>query len=259
MNKFGYFAGTEIEFFRTFLEPGDNVIEIGAFIGTHSIPIKKMIETGRLIVFEPQQHIYKILTANLILNGCGDVIALPYGIGDTSTLNTNFMFINPERMSILPAENNKKGNIISIQSIEHFKEFYDDLEKIKLIKIDAEGMEPQILNNIKDIIIKYQPFVFLEYDKSTLNNIFVFFTNMDYNIFLFNVSVKEYIYNTSFKILDENSKEIKDIYGDNNLFCIPKSFNKIPPLIQLIRGMSISVETQNIHSINDLNLDWYKK
>jgi hypothetical protein len=53
--NYGEWTFGEIELVRKFLRPGDYVLDIGANIGTHAIPLAKAVgHEGQVIAFEPQ-------------------------------------------------------------------------------------------------------------------------------------------------------------------------------------------------------------
>ena len=49
------------------------MVEVGANIGMHAVPIAKAIASGRLICFEPQRVIFQQLCCNLSLNNLTNV------------------------------------------------------------------------------------------------------------------------------------------------------------------------------------------
>jgi len=263
MLNVGYFAKFEIEFFRSFLKENDNVIEIGAFIGTHAIPIKQMIKNGKLICFEPQQHIFKILCTNLILNNCADVIALPYGIGIEKVIQTNLCLKDVSRFSLLKNSSNnpEKNSIISVKSIKNFSDFYNTFNHLKLIKIDVEGMDLEVLNDIRDLIIHFRPFIFIEYEENTIEKIKKFFDDLNYDCFYFNTSLYQYYPpNTILKVDKYNeSMQIDDIriknFGDYNLFIIPKEISKKPNLISA--NIIKMLDAKKIDKLEDIDLHWF--
>eukprot|EP00968_Pinguiococcus_pyrenoidosus_P019503 scaffold2120_cov259-Pinguiococcus_pyrenoidosus.AAC.9 len=72
---------------QNFVQKGDLVIDVGANIGIHSVGFSKMVgETGVVLSFEPQDRVYKILNANLVLNQAFNVRALKYGIGEQTEI-----------------------------------------------------------------------------------------------------------------------------------------------------------------------------
>jgi len=259
MKEFGFFAKFEIEFFRSFLKENDNVIEIGSFIGTHTIPIKKMIKSGKILCFEPQHHIFKILCSNLLLNNCHDVIALPYGIGHDELFKT---YWKRERCSnfSLKDKSNDKSHLISIKSIKHFEEYYNTFDNLKLIKIDVEGLELEVLNDILFLIIKYQPFIFIEYGPETLKYVNDFFEKINYECYYFNTTLQQY-YNENTKVFFDEFKEIVDInderiknVGDYNILAIPIEIPKKPNLQKV---NNVNMYDAKINNLDDIDLHWF--
>jgi FkbM family methyltransferase len=270
MNTYGYFAKFEIEFFRTFLHDNDNVIEIGSFIGTHAIPIKQMIKNGTLICFEPQQLIFKLLCTNLMLNNCFDVITLPYGIGMDKYFTTSLDVNISDRFSII---NNVNTNNITTQqinckSISYFSELYENLPNIKLIKIDTEGMEINVLNDLREIIKKFNPFIFVEYNDETLIDMLILFNSLNYECYYFNTSTStqydvtnntfcnKFFVDTENKI--EATPEQLNKFGDFNIFAIPKTTILKPHLekVLLKKEMEDRFTTARINSLEEVNNIW---
>jgi len=266
MNTYGYFAKFEIEFFRTFLHENDNVIEIGSFIGTHAIPIKQMIKNGTLICFEPQQLIFKLLCTNLMLNECHNVITLPYGIGMDKYFTTSFDTNKSSEFSII--NNINTNNILTQQidckTINHFSEIYENLSNIKLIKIDTEGMEINVLNDLKEIIKKFNPFIFVEYNDETLIDMLILFNELNYECYYFNTSTgtqydisnKKFFFDIEHKI--EASTEYIYKSGDFNIFAIPKTTILKPHLEKIIlkKEMENKFSTARVNSLDEVNNIW---
>ena len=75
-----------VELFEELIEPGSVVVEVGAHIGTHTVPIARLVGPwGRVYAFEPQRKIYRELYHNLALNGVTNVVPLRYAIGSGET------------------------------------------------------------------------------------------------------------------------------------------------------------------------------
>ena len=72
-SRYGEWADAEVAMFQRLLRGGDNVVEVGANIGMHAVPIAKAIASGRLICFEPQRVIFQQLCCNLSLNNLTNV------------------------------------------------------------------------------------------------------------------------------------------------------------------------------------------
>src|SRR5690606_28828206 len=73
---YGEFSEAEIGLFRQILRPGGVVVEAGANIGAHTVPLARMVgESGAVVAFEPQRLQFQLLCANLALNGMINVFA----------------------------------------------------------------------------------------------------------------------------------------------------------------------------------------
>ena len=66
----GEFSEIEVAFMCEFLEPGDVAVEVGANIGSLTVPLANAVgEEGTFIAFEPQPVLFQNLCANIALNG----------------------------------------------------------------------------------------------------------------------------------------------------------------------------------------------
>src|SRR6185369_1212467 len=66
LRLYGEWAQLEIEIVSSFLSPGQVVIDVGAYIGTHSLAFSKAVGTsGRVLAFEPREPIAAILQDNI--------------------------------------------------------------------------------------------------------------------------------------------------------------------------------------------------
>lgn len=76
--KFGAHTRTEIAFLRSIVRPGDFVFDLGAHIGTYTIPLaQKAGPTGKILAIEGRQENFRLLERNLKSSGLeADVTAL---------------------------------------------------------------------------------------------------------------------------------------------------------------------------------------
>lgn len=127
-------------------QPGDVVVDIGAHVGVISTILGKFNPEIRIFAYEPLPQNYKALRKNLKRNGVTNVTAfnkgvsadgLPIEIGlcDFNTGGTS-QFYDPSRTSKVE----KVETVTWSQILEE-----NGIEKVKLLKIDCEGAEHQIL------------------------------------------------------------------------------------------------------------------
>ena len=230
LKEYGYFSPTEIFFLRKLIKETDNVIEIGANIGSHAVHLSKCNPKGKYFAFEPQIDIFKILTANLVLNSleaklsgaellnasasgtCDNVIPYNYGIGledktvwyseDKIEEQNRGAFIIPDPISgfFAPKENegnksefgNKSSDLfLKIKSINYFEELFK-LDSLKLIKIDVETHEVMVLKNLNNIIVKYKPIIFVEWSTRTFFDVCITLRDYGYKVYYFVTAQSQY-------------------------------------------------------------------
>jgi FkbM family methyltransferase len=149
-----------ITYIRDFIDPTKNIIDLGANIGTHSI-IYSNYTSGFVYSFEPQKVVFDILTQNIILNNCKNVIA--YNFGGSNTNNTFYMNSSYETKDnhgafrIDNTLNEKTGLKIECKIIDEL-----NIENVGYIKIDVEGHEYEALLGMKNIINNCNPIILIE-------------------------------------------------------------------------------------------------
>ena len=71
---------------RTFVEPGDVCIDVGANVGAHVLLLAKLVApTGRIYAFEPGPPIFERLKTNLALNPGLSGVVTPERLGISDT------------------------------------------------------------------------------------------------------------------------------------------------------------------------------
>ncbi|MBB7735352.1 FkbM family methyltransferase, partial [Escherichia coli] len=81
-SNYGEWCEVEVELYRTLLSENSNIIEIGANIGLHTIPLSRICSKGKVICFEPQPPIFNMLCGNLALNNILNVIPYNKAVGN---------------------------------------------------------------------------------------------------------------------------------------------------------------------------------
>lgn len=193
LELYGEWSQLEVDFLCGLLAEGDTVIDIGAFIGTHTLAFAQRVRaTGRVYAFEPSPYIYNCLVSNITINNHFNTQALNSAIGD-SVKKEKFMF------PPLNIFNNFGGSRLtnaggsapeawkSLVNIAPLDDF--NFEKCTLIKIDAEGMGIPVLHGAKKTINKCRPFISVEVEGETeqeeTNAIIELMARYDYSVYNF--------------------------------------------------------------------------
>jgi len=86
VNLYGEWCEGEVELFRSLLSADSTVIEVGSYIGMHSVPLSKCCSHGRVFCYEPQRVIFQVMCANLALNNCVNVFASQFAVGKENSI-----------------------------------------------------------------------------------------------------------------------------------------------------------------------------
>ena len=165
LTLYGEWAMDELSLLSQIISPSMCVLDVGAFIGTHSLAFSKFVEsTGQVYSFEPRKEIYAVLSENLSLNGCDNVTALNMGLDrEQKTLDLQSMDVN-ELVNFgglaLDSDYCTADSVtyqIDISTIDSL-----GIKKIDIIKIDVEGMEGDVLNGAIETIARDRPIIFCE-------------------------------------------------------------------------------------------------
>jgi FkbM family methyltransferase len=156
-------------FYRKLDLKGGKVIDIGAHVGRHAIPLANMVgNTGQVLCFEPIPLIRKTLCENIFAASLQNIMVLPFALSDKAGL-TSFKYVHnlPEESGLKERRtyNAEPGEIENID-VQMFK--LDDLvpdsfkHEIKFIKIDVEGGELDVIRGAKNLIHAAKPIVAFE-------------------------------------------------------------------------------------------------
>jgi FkbM family methyltransferase len=170
LEVYGEFSELEAVFLTSLLRPGETVLDIGANLGTLTIPLARAVgDRGRVLAFEPQTFIYRLLRANIAVNNLAGVVSSHrFGVGDAAGYIDAPIFD-------YAAVNNFGGFDISLKSfsaqpvrilpwdtVPQVTVDDLDLKACALIKIDVEGMEPDVIAGAARTIARFRPILYVE-------------------------------------------------------------------------------------------------
>jgi FkbM family methyltransferase len=142
--QFGQFSTGEIDLYRNLLAPGDLVLDVGANIGVISAFLQRPKQAYEIWAFEPQPAIHQIATINLF--GLAKTRVLQLAVGDQDKM-IRIPEINIEsrgNFGSIPA-NMAASRPYPVQQVRLDSLFSTKTRVPKLIKIDVEGMEAEVL------------------------------------------------------------------------------------------------------------------
>lgn len=210
----GEFARAEVDFLLSHLPAGGVVCDVGANIGTVSIPLAKALPGLSVFAFEPQLPIFRLLMRNVALNGLMSVEAYPWALGEVDgiiefatpalTTQTNFGAIGRGSQS-----GNKSPVVIRrLDSLA--------LSPLNIIKIDVEGYDLEVVRGAQETIHRDRPILFCEAHASPKTvELIRLLDQWDYDTYWF---FAPFISASASRESENSSK----IVGDTNIVAFPK-------------------------------------
>jgi FkbM family methyltransferase len=175
LELYGEFSELEWQALAQMARPGDVVVEAGANLGTHTVALARRVgPKGTVHAFEPQRVVHQIMCANVILNGLINVHAYHAAVGDQpGTIEVppvdygcrnNFGGLSLDGLSNATIDANAKSESVPVMTIDSL-----NLERLKLLKIDVEGMERAVLLGARQTIERCKPTLYFEADREARN------------------------------------------------------------------------------------------
>ena len=162
--EYGQFSEGELDLFVKFIPKGAVVLDIGANIGAHTVPLAQLVGAeGVVVAFEPQPTLHKILCANLVLNSIPNAITYAMALGDTEgeCLFPVLDYSQPLNFGGVGADMVDEGEAVPLGRLDDF-----GLERVDFIKIDVEGFEAKVLAGAAETIARCRPIMYIENDRA---------------------------------------------------------------------------------------------
>lgn len=161
---------------QTLCRQGDIVVDVGANVGGFTVPLAERVgPTGEVHAFEPFRKIFQHLTANVALNGLSNVFTYNMALGAAPSVSevhapdlTTWNFPSAIRVTdqFDPKAAVEQANLryearkerIEVRTLDSF----DFRGRLRLMKIDVEFMELQVVLGSRETIRRHQPLMWVE-------------------------------------------------------------------------------------------------
>lgn len=182
-------------------KPGDIVFDIGANVGSHTLPIAKSVgNTGRVYAFEPVPWALNKLSRNISLNAFNNIIVEPIALSDAPDDNAEFSLrASFKTTSQIPVNadgslNNNWWNAcekvkVKVETIDNFV-LENNIKKVNLIKLDVDGFEAKVIKGAIKVLTEHGPDIVMELAPSwiaakgdDMGAVINSLTSMGYNFF----------------------------------------------------------------------------
>jgi FkbM family methyltransferase len=148
------------------LQPGDTFIDIGGHVGFFSMLAAGLVgPTGRVYVFEPERANYAHLLTHIALNNFHHVFPFQWAVGHRTAVVDFFTNFDNDGGHALWEPGRHPFNQKSRQQVSKESVFLVNLDDIfgsaqpgfaKLIKIDTEGNEANVLRGARNFLSRAQ-------------------------------------------------------------------------------------------------------
>jgi FkbM family methyltransferase len=175
-------------------------IDAGSYLGFHSVYMSRFFRT--VYAFEPQVEIYRMLCANLLLNGCHNVMANNCALYDVAghmrLANSSSQEIAvPERDGEVDYDHIGNAAAMSFQLAQQSDSSavaamtIDELHLVDLafIKVDTQGSDLRVLRGAKETLKRCRPVIAAEYERelsrnhgASLDDFYSFFNELGYDV-----------------------------------------------------------------------------
>jgi FkbM family methyltransferase len=161
LDLYGEYCEARVETIRQLLQPGDVVVDVGAYIGANTLFFARAVgESGAVVAFEPQRLSFQTLCANLALNSIKNVYTVHAAVGAERS-QTVVPLLNPDvenNFAALGIEDSdwQQGETVPITTIDNL-----ELKSCRFMSIDVEGMELAVLKGAEATIATCAPTLFV--------------------------------------------------------------------------------------------------
>jgi FkbM family methyltransferase len=163
----GHYEAEEIELVRRLLKPGDTAIDVGAHIGFFTMQMAASVGSeGHVYAFEPFGAHAELLERSVVENRYeGRVTFRPAAVGAVSgtatltfpveTLNSGGAYLLREGTAPLRGNLESTVPLVALDDVEFRR-------PVRLIKMDVEGAEPQVLHGAAHLLKEDRPVILSE-------------------------------------------------------------------------------------------------
>ena len=225
----GFYEVGTIHVINNVLRQGDTFMDVGSSVGLLSFIASNIVrETGQVFSFEPEESSFKHLVDNISINKSKNIKPFNVGLGNENQVIR--IYKNRGCPSMVKEEETKLVENVKIVKLDELIES-ENIKKVKLIKIDVEGFELEVLKGAKNLLDTFDaPIICIEYFPNRKifsgesSEVLKYILNVNtYSLFI----LKE-TKNTISKLVKIYS--IEEIQRPDNIFCfLPSHFSIVNP------------------------------
>lgn len=126
------------------------IVDIGANIGQSALKFKAVFPQARICCFEPVKGTFEILKRNL--NKYNDISCYKIALGSCSSNQaTIYLTDQSNTNSLIPPKTFAGTETVDLRTVDSFA-FDNQIKRIDLLKIDAEGFDLEVLKGAQNML-----------------------------------------------------------------------------------------------------------
>jgi FkbM family methyltransferase len=169
---FGQYEEKQIDLFLSMVSRDRRriILDIGANIGTHALTFSRHFE--KVHSFEPNAALWAQFERNVALNNKENIVLHKIGLGAVSE-DKPFFSIDKNNFGLGTFSTVEQYDLplqqVDVFRLENGDEYMANLgvENVDAIKIDVQGLEPDVLSGLTDTLRKFRPVSWFEYGLGT--------------------------------------------------------------------------------------------
>ncbi|NWJ41142.1 MAG: FkbM family methyltransferase [Geothrix sp.] len=158
----GELSQEEFQLFSQFVGIGSIVLDVGASVGTRTVPLAQLAGSGGVVVaFEPQPVLYKNLCANLVLNSIPNAVTYAMALGPC-TGECQLRALGDSQSGDLDGrtgDDAEEGEVVPLGRLDDFQ-----LDRVDFIRLDVGGDEAAVLEGAAETIKRCRPIMYIKND-----------------------------------------------------------------------------------------------
>ncbi len=147
------------QLFKLILRPGDTALDIGANMGLTALRAAHLVgESGQVHAFDPNPQMQQQLKDSIAYNQLSNVTLHPVAIGDQSGMLELHVPVGHSGAGSLVRKEGDRALLESVQvPVKTIDSIFPAMGPIRLVKIDVEGFEPQVLRGAERLFSHNPP------------------------------------------------------------------------------------------------------
>jgi FkbM family methyltransferase len=161
------------------------VFDVGGSYGYYALLLARLVEVGKVYSFEPDWRSYGRLVQNLAINAIQNVVPVPVCISNSQPTLMKWSSRQEDPWNSGLANDQQTGSqnltTVPVMSLDGFSQTLNIQNQLRLIKIDVEGAELDVLKGATHLLDSAQPLMLCELHSAEIaQQVFKFLSTKGY-------------------------------------------------------------------------------